>query len=83
MRSWISRLYDMVSAPVAATRDALAEKLKSVHDTVTLSYNKTKEKLGYGETLKHMVQNEAENEHQEDEEEMNKSWRRRSNTTIV
>ena len=34
-----------VLAPVAATRDALAERLQSVRDTVTLLYNRTKEKL--------------------------------------
>ena len=38
-----------------------------MHDTVTLLNNKTKEKLGYcGETLKEIVEDEAEKEHQEE-----------------
>ena len=57
-------------APVAATRDALAERLQSVRDTVTLLYNRTKEKLGYGgETLKDIVEDEAEKQHEEYQEE--------------
>ena len=36
----ISKLYNAVSAPVAATRDALAEKLQSVRDTTSLFYNR-------------------------------------------
>ena len=51
MSSWfrytMSNLYNAVRAPVAATRDALAERLQSVCDTVTLLYKRTKEKLGY------------------------------------
>ena len=43
-RNTISKLYDAVSAPVAGTCDALAERLQSVRDTVTLLYNRTKEK---------------------------------------
>ena len=35
-RNAISKLYDAVSAPVAATQDALAERPQSVRDTVTL-----------------------------------------------
>ena len=46
----ISILYDAVSAPIVATRDALAEKLQNVRDTITLLYNRTKEKLEYGQT---------------------------------
>ena len=65
----MANLYNAVSAPVAATRDALAERLQSVRDTVTLLYNRTKEKLGYGgETLKDIVEDEAEKEHEEDQE---------------
>ena len=72
LRNTISKLYEVVSTPVAATRDALAERLQSVRDTVTLLYNRTKEKLGYGgETLKDIVENEAEKEHKEDNEDDN------------
>ena len=65
LRNTISKLYNVVSAPVAATREAVASRLQSVRDTVTLLYDKTKEKLGYGqtETLKDIVENEADKEH--------------------
>ena len=36
LRNTISKLYDAVTAPVASTRDALAEKLQSVRDTAYL-----------------------------------------------
>ena len=67
----IQPLYQLcVSTPVAATRNALVERLQSVHNTVTLLYNRTKEKLGYDrETLKNIVVDEAEKEHKEDQEE--------------
>ena len=67
----ISKLYETVSAPVAATRDALAERLQSVRETAALLYEKTKEKLGYGQTLKDVVEEQAEQEHPEQEEENN------------
>ena len=60
----------LVSTPVAATRDALAERLQSVRDTVTLLYKRTREKLGYGrEILKDIVENEAEKDHEKQQEE--------------
>ena len=72
-RNAISKLYDAVRAPVATTRDALAQRLQSVRDTVTLLYNRTKERLGYGgETLKDIVEDEAEKQHEEDNEEQEK-----------
>ena len=43
IRNAISNLYVAVSAPVVATRDPLEERLESVHDAVTLLYNRTKE----------------------------------------
>ena len=70
LRNTISKLYEFVSTPVAATRDALAERLQSVHDTVTLLYKRTREKLGYSrETLKDIVEDEAEKQHEEQQEE--------------
>ena len=69
LRNTISKLYEVVSTPVAATRDALADRLQSVRDTVTLLYNRTKERLGYNrETLKDIVEDEAEKQHEEQEE---------------
>ena len=64
LRNTISKLYNVVSAPVAATRDALAEKLQSVRDTTSLLHNRMIENMGYGqqERLKDIVEEEAEKE---------------------
>ena len=63
MRNIISKLYNAVSAPVAATRDALTERLQSVRDTASLLYNRMMENMGYGqERLKDIVEKEAEKE---------------------
>ena len=67
MRNQISKLYSAVSAPVAATHDALTERLQSVRDTASLLYNRMMNNIG--ETLKDIVENTAEEEHQEEEEE--------------
>ena len=47
MKNQITDFNNAVSAPVAATRDALSERLQSVRDTVTLLYERAKQKLGY------------------------------------
>ena len=61
LRNTISNLYNAVSAPVIATRDALAERLQSVRDTASLSYNRMMENMGHGEEiLKGIVEQEAE-----------------------
>ena len=64
LRNTISKLYNAVSAPVAVTRDALAERLQSVRDTTSLLYNRMVENMGYGqqETSKDIVKKEAEEE---------------------
>ena len=66
LRNTISKLYNAVSAPVTATRDALAERLQSVRDTASLLYNRMMENMGYGqqERLKDIVEKEAEEEEQ-------------------
>ena len=69
MKNQISKLYSAVSAPVAATRDALTERLQSVRDTASLLYNRMMNNIG--ETLKDIVENTAEEEHQEEEQENN------------
>lgn len=47
LRNTVSKLCDAFAAPVASTRDALAERLmKSVSDTAYLLYQKTIEKIG-------------------------------------
>ena len=43
-----SKTYNF-SAPVAATRDALAERLQSVRDSASLLYNRMMENMGYGQ----------------------------------
>ena len=66
LRNTISKLYNAVSAPVTATRDALAERLQSVRDTASLLYNRMMENMGYGqERLKDIVEKEAEGKQQQ------------------
>ena len=62
MKNQLTKLYNAVSAPVAATRDALAERLQSVRETTSLLYNRMMENMGYGqqERLKDIVEKEAE-----------------------
>ena len=64
LRNTISKLYNSVSAPVAATWDALAERLQDVRDTASLLYNRMMENMGYGqqERLKDIEEKEAEEE---------------------
>ena len=70
LRNTISKLYNAVSAPVKATRDALAERLQSVRDTASLLYNRMMENMGYGqERLKDIVEKEAEEEEQQQKPE--------------
>ena len=38
LRTTISKLYNAVSTPVTATRDALAKRLQSVRETASLLY---------------------------------------------
>ena len=65
LRNKISKLYNPVSAPVAATRNALAERLQSVRETASLLYNRMMENMGYGrERLKDIVKKETEEEEQ-------------------
>ena len=66
LRNTFSKLCNTVSAPVAAIRDALAERLQSVRDTTSLLYNRMMENMGYGqqERLKDIVVKEAEEEEQ-------------------
>ena len=63
MRNQLAKLYNAVSAPVAATRDALTERLQSVRETASLLYNKTMDNIGYGrQRLKDIVEKEAREE---------------------
>ena len=63
LRNTISKLYNVASAPVTATRDALAERLQSVRDAASLLHSRMMENMGYGrERLKDIVEKEAEEE---------------------
>ena len=66
LRNAISKLYNAVSAPVAATPDALADRLQGVCETTSLLYNRMMENMGYGqqEGLKDIAEREAEEEEQ-------------------
>ena len=70
MRNQLTKLYNAVSAPVTATRDALAERPQSVRETASLLYNRMMENMGCGqERLKDIVEKEGEEEQQQKEEE--------------
>ena len=45
----ITNLYNAISAPVAATRNALSERLQGVRDTASLLYNRTMRYIGCSE----------------------------------
>ena len=69
MRNTISKLYKAVSAPVAATRDALAERLQSVRDAPSLLHNRMIQNMGYEqEGLKGIVEKEAKKEVKEQQQ---------------
>ena len=64
LRNTISKLYNAISAPVTATRDALAERLQSLRETASLLNNRMMENMGYGqqERLEDIVEKVAEQE---------------------
>ena len=63
LRNTISKLQNAVSAPVAATRDALAERLQGIRETASLLYNRMIENMEYGrERLKNIVEKKVEEE---------------------
>ena len=71
LRNTISKLYNVVSATVATTRDALAERLQSIRKTASLLYNRMMENMGCGrERLKDIVEKEAEEEAKEQQQEL-------------
>ena len=70
LRNSISKLYNAVSAPAAATRDALPERLQSLRETASLLYNRMMENMEYGQQrLKDIVEKEAEEEEEEAKEQ--------------
>ena len=70
LRNTISKLCNAVSAPAAATRDALAERLQSLHETASLLYNRMMENMEYGQQrLKDIVEKEAEEEETKEQQQ--------------
>ena len=79
MTSWmgnhLAKVYNAVSGPVAATRDAITERLQSVCETASILYNKMMENMEYGRQIlkdigeKEAREEEAEEEQQQDDEE--------------
>ena len=57
---------EVLSAPVVATRDALAERLQSIRETASLLYNRMMENMGYGrqERLEDIVEKGGDEEQQ-------------------
>ena len=80
LRNTISRLYNAVSAPVAATRDAFVETLQSVRETPSLLYNRMMDNIEYGwERLKDIVEKET----REEEEETTEQTREEDNIDLT
>ena len=70
LRNIISKLYNAVSAYVASRRDALAERLWSLHETASLLYNRMIENMEYGrQRLKDIIEKEPEEEAKEQQQE--------------
>ena len=51
MRNHIENLYNVVSTPMAATRDALTERLQSIRETASLLY-RVVDNVGWCDRLK-------------------------------
>ena len=63
-RNQLAKLYNVVSAPLAATRDVLAEKLENICETAGLLYAKMMDNMGHGERLKDIVEKKAKKKQQ-------------------
>ena len=60
MRNTINKLYNPVSVPLVATRDAFAEGLQSISETDSFLYNKMMHNIGSGgERLKDIVRKKS------------------------
>ena len=69
MKNELTKLYNAVSASVAATRDALTERMKNVLENTSLLYNIKMDNMGYGqEKLQDIVEKEAEEEQRQEED---------------
>ena len=69
LRNTILKLYNAVSAFVAATQDALAKRLQSVRENASLLYNRMMENMKYGwERLNDIVEKDVEEEDKEQQQ---------------
>ena len=69
MKNELTKLYNAVSASVAATRDALTERMKNVRENTSLLYNIKMDNMGYGqEKLQDIVEKETEEEQRQEED---------------
>ena len=69
MKNELTKLYNAVSASVAATRDALTERMKNVRENTSLLYNIKMDNRVYGqEKLQDIVEKEAEEEQRQEED---------------
>ena len=70
MNNQLTKLYNAVSAPVAARRDPPPKMLQSIPETTSLLDNRMMKNMGYGqqERLKDIKEKEAEEEQQQEED---------------
>ena len=69
MRNTISNFYNALSALVAATRDALAERLQSARETASLLDKRMMDNIGYGqERFKDIVEKASEEKAKEQQQ---------------
>ena len=70
MRKQLRKLYNAVSAPVAATGDALAKRLQRIRENASLLSNRMMDNVEYGrQRLKDIVKKEGEEEAKEQQQE--------------
>ena len=83
LRNTISKLHN-VSAPVTATRDALAKRLQSVHQTASLLYNRMMENMEYRrQSWKDIVEKEVEEEQRQEEKVPPAAKEQRQDDTVA
>ena len=69
MKNQLTELYNAVSVPVAATQDALIERLQSVRETASLLNNNGGEYGIWAIDIEDIVEKEAEEEYEEEYKE--------------
>ena len=70
MRNQIENLYNAESAPLAARRDAFAERLQNVRESAFLLYNRMMDNIEHGrERLKDIVEKETREKEEKEQAE--------------